>query len=427
LNQISNFSYSSISKQAQELKDRIHRDSERYDETFRVGVEIEGCLLDNKGVPVNAAPLIEELKGTTHELDFEYGICQFEYKTPPTPMGSLLDLNSLFEEFIERLDRAVQKVYKGKEMVFPVFLGANPSPEILKGNDDIYRLITNKPRYKKLAHWQSEIPDVEIEGQKFKALQIPSAIQGFHLHLQGQNPSNTAQMFNHILNLIPSAIILGANSRLLAGRVFSLHEPRIHLYDQSEQQNSGFPTITRYLDGVEDYIDYIISRDKIIAEGYFELEKERHDDLRIRLNSNFYRVETRIMSVQPTPKALMALTEFFIGYLYRAIHEDRQLRPLPYLREERLSVVRSGFNAKTHFNIIETITNQLDFARKGLSDLGIKPEFLSVLDSRLESRNTPGEYVAKLWQEKFNGSTEQTLFEVISDIWEKTKNNRPMT
>jgi len=133
------------------------------------------------------------------------------------------------------------------------------------------------------------------------------------------------------------------------------------------------------------------------------------------------------MSVQPTPKALMALTEFFIGYLYRAIHEDIQLRPLPYLREERLSVVRSGFNSKTHFNIIETITNQLDFARKGLSDLGIKPEFLSVLDNRLESRNTPGEYVAKLWQEKFNGSTEQTLFEVISDIWDKTKNNRPIT
>ena len=415
----------SIPKQAQELKDRVRRDSERYDETFRVGVEVEGCLLDNKGMPVNAAPLIEELKGTTHELDFEYGICQFEYKTPPTPMDSLLDLNSLFEEFIEHLDRAVQKVYKGKEMVFPVFLGANPSPKIL--NDDSYRLITDKPRYMKLAHWQREMPDVEIEGHKFKALQIPSAIQGFHLHLQGQNPFHTAQMFNHILNLIPSAIILGANSRLLAGRIFSMHEPRIHLYDQSEQQNSGFPTITRYLDGVEDYIDYITSRDKIIAKDYFELEKERHDDLRIRLNLDFYRVETRIMSVQPTPKALMALTEFFIGYLYRAIHEDRQLRPLSSLREERLSVVRSGFNAKTHFNIIETIRNQLDFARKGLSDLGIKPEFLGVLDSRLESRNTPGEYVAKLWQEKFNGSVEQTVFEVISNIWEKTKNNRPIT
>ena len=423
------FSYSdnlSISKHAQKLKDRVHRDSERYDETFRVGVEIEGCLLDNKGIPVNAAPLIEELKGTTHELDFEYGICQFEYKTPPTPMNSLLDLNILFEEFIEHLARAVQKVYKDKEMVFPIFLGANPSPQILK-DDNSYGLITDKPRYKKLAHWQSEIPDVEIEGLKFKALQIPSAIQGFHLHLQGQNPFHTAQMFNHILNLIPSAIILGANSRLLAGKVFSMHEPRIHLYDQSEQQNSGFPTITRYLDGVEDYVDYITSRDKIIAKDYFELEKERHDDLRIRLNSNFYRVETRIMSVQPTPRALMALIEFFIGYLYRAIHEERQLRPLSSLREERLSVVRSGFNAKTHFNIIETIRNQLEFARKGLSDLGIKPEFLSVLDNRLESRNTPGEYVAKLWQEKFNGSTEQTIFEIISDIWERTKDNRPIT
>jgi gamma-glutamylcysteine synthetase len=427
--------YSSILKQAEELKNRVRRDSIRYDETFRVGVEVEGCLLDNKGVPVNAAPLIEELKGTRYELDFEYGMCQFEYKTSPTSMDRLLDLNNLFEEFIEHLDRAVHKVYKDKEMVFPVFLGGNPSPEILKylddsinNNNNSYGLITDKSRYKKLARWQSGIPDVEIEGQKFKALQIPSAIQGFHLNLQAKNPIHTAQMFNHILNLIPSAIMLGANSRLLAGKIFSMHEPRIYLYDQSEQQNSGFPSITKYLEGVEDYIDYLTSRrDKIIAKDYFDLEKERHDDLRIRLNLDFYRVETRIMSVQPAPKALMALIEFFIGYLYRAIHQERQLRPLSSLREERLSVVRSGFSAKTHFNIINTIRNQLDFARKGLYDLGIKPEFLSILDKRLESRNTPGEYVAKLWQKKFNGSTEQTIFGVISDIWEKTKNNQPIT
>src|SRR5690242_21310817 len=108
-------------------------------------------------------------------------MCQFEYKTQPTPMYSLLDLNNLFEEFIEHLDRAVQKVYKHKEMVFPVLLGGNPSPEILKDhydnnrNNTTYGLITDKPRYKKLARWQTKIPDVEIEGLKFKALQIPSA------------------------------------------------------------------------------------------------------------------------------------------------------------------------------------------------------------------------------------------------------------
>jgi gamma-glutamylcysteine synthetase len=429
LNQLSN-SEPLISNQAHDLKGRVHRDSERYDETFRVGVEIEGCLLDNKGMLVNAAPLIEALKGKRHKLDFEYGMCQFEYKTPPTPMHNLLDLNTLFEEFIEHLNVAIHKVYKDRETVFPVFLGANPSPEILKydgNNNDIYSLVTANPRYKKLARWQSKIPDVEIEGVRFKAVQVPAAIQGFHLHIQGQNPPHTAQMFNHILNLIPSAIILGANSRLLAGRVFSFHEPRIHLYDQSEQQNSGFPTISRYLNGVEDYIDYITSREKIIAKDYFELEKERHDDVRIRLNSDYYRVETRIMSVQPTPKALMAMIEFFIGYLYRAIHEDRQLRPLSSLREERLSVVRSGFDAKTHFNITDTIRNQLVFARRGLADLGVKSEFLGILDKRIENKTTPGGYVAKLWQDKFNGSTEQTLFEILSDIWERTKNNTPIT
>jgi hypothetical protein len=288
-------------------------------------------------------------------------------------------------------------------------------------------LITNKPRYKKLAKWQRKIPDVEIDGLKIRALQIATAIQGFHLHLQGQNPTHTALMFNHILNIIPSAILLGANSRLFAGKIFSFHEPRIYLYDHSEQQNSGFPSISKYLDGVEDYIDYITSRKPVIAKDYFGLEKERHDDARIRLNSEFYRIETRVMSVQPTPKSLFALIEFFIGYLYRAISEERQLRPLSVLREERMAVVRSGYNAQTHFNIVDTIRSQLDFAKKGLANLGVKEEFIHILEERIENRSSPGDYVAKLWHEKFNGSIEQTVSEIIAHMWEKTKINEPIS
>ena len=118
-----------------------------------------------------------------------------------------------------------------------------------------------------------------------------------------------------MLNIVPSAILLRANSKLFAGKISSIHEPRIYLYDQSEQQNSGFPSISKYLDGIEDYIDYISSRKPVIAKNYFELEKERHDDARIRLNSKFYRIETRVMSVQPTPISIFAMIEFFIGYL----------------------------------------------------------------------------------------------------------------
>jgi gamma-glutamylcysteine synthetase len=409
---------SGIVKQAEELKARVRSHASRIDENFKVGVEIEICLIDGKGTPVDAKPIIELLR-QYHDIDFEYGICQLEYRTEPVSFERLAELNLQFEEFIEHLDIIVNKVYKND--IFPVFLGSNPSPHILKGG-----LITKKPRYLRLARWQNRIPDVEIDGQKFKALHVAAAIQGFHLHLQGKNPNFTAQMFNHILNLIPSVILLGANSRLFAGKVFSLHEPRIYLYDQSEQQNSGFPSISRYLGGVEDYIDYIISRKPVVAKDYFELVKERHDDARIRINNGIYRVETRVMSVQPTPKTMMAMIEFFTGYLHRAIHEERELRPLPAIREERQAVVRSGFNAKTHFNIIETVRSQLAYARKGISDLGIKPDFLNVLEKRLENKTTAGEYVARLWQTKFNGSIEQTLPEVVAEIWERTKNNQPI-
>jgi gamma-glutamylcysteine synthetase len=407
-----------IGRQANELKAQVRRHSTRTDDTFRVGVEIEICLLDGKGMPVNAKPAIDRLN-RYHTIDYEYGMCQLEYKTDPVAFGNLVRLNSQFEEFVEHLDATINKVYRGT--VYPVFLGANPSPHILQDG-----LITKKPRYLQLARWQRKIPDVEIDGQKFKALHAATAIQGFHLHLQGRNPNFTAQMFNHVLNLIPAVILLGANSRLFAGKVFSMHEPRIYMYDQTEQQNSGFPGIPKYLDGVEDYIDYIVSRKPVVAKDYFEMVKERHDDTRIRLNTGFYRIETRVMSVQPTPKTMMAMTEFLAGYLHRAIHEEQSLRPLASIREERQAVIRSGFNAKTHFNIIETVRSQLAFARKGLADLDAKPEYLNILERRLENKNTAGEYVANLWQSKFNGSVEQTLPEVVADVWEKTKSNQPI-
>jgi gamma-glutamyl:cysteine ligase YbdK (ATP-grasp superfamily) len=406
----------SIQKQADELKARARRLAAKHDEKFRVGVEIEVCLLDGKAQPVDASPLVDSLSAK-HQVDYEYGQSQLEFKTDPVSMGEIESLNLQFEDFILDLDRALNKIDSD---AIPAFLGANPSPHILQGS------VTAKPRYLQLAKWQSRIPEIEIDGYKFPALQVATAIQGFHMHLQGKDPGYTAQMFNHILNLMPSIILLGANSRLFAGHVLSLHEPRIFMYDQSEQQNSGFPKVSRYLSGVEDYIDYIVSHKPVLAKDYFELVKERHDDARIRMNTGAYRVETRVMSVQPTPRTMMAMIEFFIGYLHRAIHEERELRPLAALREERQSVVRSGFAAKSHFDITETTRGQLAFARKGLGDLGIKPGFLGILESRMENKTTAGEYVARLWQSTYSGDVEKAVVEVISDIWEKTRHNDPI-
>lgn len=407
---------SSIQRQADELKTMAKQRAGKHDENFRVGVEIEICLLDNKARPVDATPIIEALS-SKYQIDYEYGQSQLEFKTDPVSMSEVEALNLQFEDFIDDLDRVLWKI---DSKAIPSFLGANPSPLILDGK------VTDKPRYNQLASWQKKIPDIEIDGHKFSALQAAIAIQGFHMHLQGRDPTYTAWMFNHILNLVPSVILLGANSRLFAGRVLSLHEPRLFMYDQSEQQNSGFPKISRYLAGIEDYIDYIVSHKPVIAKDYFELVKERHDDARIRMNTGFYRVETRVMSVQPTPQTMMAMIEFFIGYLHRAIHEERELRPLAALREERQSVVRSGFDAKSHFSVTDTSKSQLAFARKGLEDLGIKPSFVGILESRVENRMTAGEYIARLWQSTYDGNIEKAVVEVVSDLWEKTLHNKPI-
>ena len=140
-----------IDEQAEELKSRARKDSARYDPLFKVGTEVEACLLDDRGNSVNASPLIEELQiskffqNSGCMIDYEYGSGQFEFKTSPIPITNLLDLEVLYEEFIiEHLEKAIKKVYKDK-IVIPVFLGANPSPNILQDN-----IVTAHDRYKKL-------------------------------------------------------------------------------------------------------------------------------------------------------------------------------------------------------------------------------------------------------------------------------------
>jgi gamma-glutamyl:cysteine ligase YbdK (ATP-grasp superfamily) len=298
--------YNKLISHAEEVKQNIQHDNKRNDPMFLVGIEIEGCLLDDKGKPVDASRLIDEYSNTKYPLDYEYGKCQFEFKTEPLSFYDLSKLNDITQEFFETLESKVKKAYPTQNVI-PVFLGANPSPIF---SDE--KIITDKPRYKKISEWQSGFPDAQMDGQLFKSNLIGTAIQGFHFHLQGKNADFTAHMFNHILNLIPTSILLGANSRLIAGRTYSIYEPRVFLFDQAEGQNSGFPAISKYLDNLEEYVNYIAARQPVIASNYYELEKERHDDVRIRISDESYRVETRILSVQPTAQELICMIEFFI-------------------------------------------------------------------------------------------------------------------
>jgi hypothetical protein len=404
-----------------DIKQNILCNWDRDDALFLVGIEIEGCLLNDKGNSVDASSLIEKSVSTKYPLDYEYGKCQFEFKTDPFSFSDLTKIKDIAQDFFESLERLIDRAYP-RESVIPVFLGANPSPMVSSGSD-----ITNRARFQKISEWFSAFPDASMNGQTFQSNLIYRSIQGFHFHLQGKNADYTVQMFNHALNLIPSAVLLGANSRLMAGKIYPVYEPRVFLTDQTEGINSGFPAISKYLGNLEEYVDYVSSYKPVVASNYTELEKERHDDVRIRITDKSYRVETRILSVPPTTQELMCMIEFFIGYLYQSISEQRPLRPLSEIREERMSIIKSGFNAQGTSEVTENIRLELDFAKKGLCDLNVNPEHMDILYRRLETKTSVGEQVANLWDKKFNGSLGETTAEVISDVWEQTKRNKPIT
>ena len=120
------------------------------------------------------------------------------------------------------------------------------------------------------------------------------------------------------------------------------------------------------------------------------------------------------------------MIEFFIGYLHHTIYEQRPLRPLSDIREERMSIIRGGFNAQRISDFTESIRLELDFAKKGLYDLNVNPEYLNILFKRLENRTSVGDIVVNIWDKKFNGSLEDTAVEVAFEIWEHTIRNKPL-
>ena len=132
------------------------------------------------------------------------------------------------------------------------------------------------------------------------------------------------------------------------------------------------------------------------------------------------------MSVQPTPKEMVAMIEFFIRFIYWLIMDNMPLWPLSSIREDRMAVIRRGYEARTHFDISETVRSQLHVAKKGLTDLGLGSEFIGILDKRLNNKTSPAIYVSKLWEKTYNGNVAQTVSEIIQHVWEKTKSNSPL-
>ena len=123
--------HSVIEEEVKGIKERISRDISKKDEIFRIGIEIEACLLDDLSNSVNSHELIEYFKQSEYKVDYEYGSCQFEYKTNPIPINELDRIYTETIEFLEYLHSVIQKISrKNNRKILPVFLGSNPSPTI---------------------------------------------------------------------------------------------------------------------------------------------------------------------------------------------------------------------------------------------------------------------------------------------------------
>jgi len=394
-------------------------------EDYVFGIELEGALVDTEGKPIEAKEVISYLNNVYHEFEFaeEAGACQIEIRSFPRNFSTdvLRECEEYLLDAIYDIVEIAEKLYK-KEVIF-LLIGSNPHPDVLSD-----KWISNTERAITMAKWRSQFQTIKIAGKEIRPEHIALSIQSMHIHIQGRNPEDVTDKYNHLLYMIPEHIAISANSPIIGGKAVDYSEARLLLYEMADGGNAGLPKLKKYPTSILEYGEYVSSFKPIMAKNIAEMIKERHEDNRIRFEIPF-RVENRICPAQSTIRENMALIEYIIGRLKYAQRWSRQDYPsLKEIEINRIEAIKNSIKGNFIWNgktipVKKQIGESIEKAEKGLKVLDSNPRYLRVLKKRLIKKKTSADVVRR-WYERANENNK--IEYLVNKIWEHTKKNSPL-
>ncbi|MFT5224228.1 MAG: gamma-glutamyl:cysteine ligase YbdK (ATP-grasp superfamily) [Glaciecola sp.] len=339
-----------------------------------VGVEVELCIVDDDGQPVN---INAELLALMESEDFQTELAQFniEFNLAPHKL-----VGRVFREIEEELETAFQHATaKARQLdANAVMIG------ILPTLDDLHIQLDNisaNPRYSMLndqiLEARGEDLTFDIEGAErltltANSIMMEAAATSVQLHLQ-VSPDGFASVWNTAQAISAPQVALGANSPWLLGKQL-WHETRIAAFAQSidtrteeltaqgvrprvwfgekwidsitdlfDENVKYFPALLPLLD--EEDPEAVLDRGDIPHLGELNL----HNGTIYRWNRPIYgvargkphlRVENRVLPAGPTVVDTLANAAFYYG-LVRAVTQMDE----PITRSMSFHAAEENFNA----------------------------------------------------------------------------------
>ena len=440
------------------VKSLFDKGSEIFSDRFRIGYELEACILNSANLPnpinkkilddINSPLFTNEL--ATYDLEINGNVFELDDKAPQKLHKDLLTLWKQAQDSAKKFDAQLG------------LFGVLPSLELKHFNkalyqSDMHRYTLVSQRMKELRH---ESVKILFHGEDEVSLQkndVMLEALGTSLQVHFQIPFDEAVEYYHAALLASVVLVgVGANSSLVLGKR-AWHESRIAIFEQSvdtrdkQRREHGDERRVHFAHGyIDSWLD-LFEQNKEFKIIFADVKNKPESDLhhfnlhngtiwrwirpildKDKDGKHTLRLELRVLPSGPSLIDIQTNIWFFIGLIQGLVRSGINLTKIPFekLKDDFYSVAKTGLESAFHepkngqkVSLKEWILNDgLELTKVGLDSFGIDDvdEYLNIIEQRTSSGQNGASWQLKHFK-KFN-----SIPKLMEDYMKNFEQNIPV-
>jgi hypothetical protein len=413
------------------IKSLFEQGSNLFSNKYRIGYELEACILTNNNLPnpinkkilddINSPLFTNEL--AKYDLEINGNVFELENSAPEKLNNDLLTLWQKGQESAKKFDAKLG------------LFGVLPSLELKHFNKDLYqsdmqRYTLVSQRIKELRH---ESVKIAFQGEDKISLQKDDVMLealGTSLQIHLQIPFDQAVEYYHA-SLLASVVLVGfgANSPLVLGKR-AWHESRIAIFEQSvdtrdkKRREDNEETRVHFAHGyIDSWLD-LLEQNKMFKIIFADVKNTPVSDLHHfnlhngtiwrwirpilgedKNGKHTLRLELRVLPSGPALIDTEANIWFFIGLIEGLVRSNINIQNIPFetLKDDFYSVAKSGLNTAFH----EPVNLQKVSLKEWILDDGLKLTKMGLKSFGIENVETYMDIIQQRTSSEQNGATWQ--------------------
>jgi len=440
------------------VKALFDKGSTIFSDKYRIGYELEACILDAANLP---DPINKKILDTVGSPLFTNELAKYDLEIN----GNVFSLNG---EAPENLNKDLVSLWEQGQKTAQKFdaklglFGVLPSLKLEHFNkalyqSDMHRYTLVSQRIRELRH---ESVKILFHGEDEVSLQkndVMLEALGTSLQIHFQVPFDEAVDYYHAA-LLASVVLVGfgANSSLVLGKR-AWHESRIAIFEQSvdtrnkQQRAYGAEKRVHFAHGyINSWLD-LFKQNKMFKIIFADVKDKPLSDLhhfnlhngtiwrwvrpildKDKKGKHTLRLELRVLPSGPTLVDTQVNIWFFIGLIQGLVRSKIDLKKIPFeaLKDDFYSVAKSGLETEFHepehalkVSLKEWILNEgLRFTKTGLDSLGI--DHADAHLNMIKERTSNGQNGASWQLEHFKKY--KSIPKLMEDYMQNSEQNIPV-